>query len=157
MVMRYAAMGLVASIVALGAVPAAFAQQQNFKRTEVLRAPLDGVPGKEIIVWTTDYPPGAQTPLHTHPGQEVTYVLDGAVVLEPTNPDKAPAGLKKAGDAWSHPMGEAHVAKNASQKDPAKVLIIMIADKGDPVASDALLVFTVSFDTLACRRSTRPR
>ena len=136
MSMRYLTTGVFTSLALLAVAPTATGQEKAFKRTELLRAPVEGMPGKEIVVWTTDYPPGSETPLHTHPGQEVTYVIDGAVVLEPTNPNKAPSGTRKAGEAFNHPIGEAHVAKNASATEPSKVLIIMITDKSEPIATD---------------------
>jgi quercetin dioxygenase-like cupin family protein len=76
--------------------PAAFGQEQPVKRTELLRAPLEAAEGKEIVVFTAEYAPGAASARHSHPGQEVIYIVEGALTLEPDNPDKAPGGHTKS-------------------------------------------------------------
>ncbi len=65
------------------AVAAASAQAPAVKRTELMRAPIEGVQGKESAIFTVDFAPGAATPRHSHSGQEFVYVLEGQFVLEP--------------------------------------------------------------------------
>ena len=82
-------------IVASGwALQAALAQQQGVKRTELQRYDLS-IPGREVIQVRVDFDPGYVSPRHTHPGEEIIYVLEG--LLEYQVEGKPPVTLK-AGD-----------------------------------------------------------
>src|SRR5688572_30351204 len=107
--------------------PAAFGQEQPVKRTELLRAPLEGAEGKEIVVFTAEYAPGAASTRHSHPGQEIIYIVEGALTLEPDNPDKSPAGTLKAGETAVNPSNEVHVGKNTSTSERMVALVVLIA------------------------------
>lgn len=48
----------------------------------LLRDTIQGVEGKEIIVSRVSFPPHTQLPWHWHPGEEVFYVIEGAVTLK---------------------------------------------------------------------------
>jgi quercetin dioxygenase-like cupin family protein len=52
------------------------AQQQGIKRTELQRHELS-VPGREVIQVRVDLDPGVAFPAHSHPGEEIAYVLEG--------------------------------------------------------------------------------
>jgi len=107
------------------------AQQPDIKRTELLRTPLPDVAGKEAVVFTAEIPPGVVTGKHRHPGSELIYVLEGSYVLEVEG--KGPLPLK-AGDARYAPPGEIHAAKSVGSTQPSKVLVFLIAEKGQPLA-----------------------
>jgi quercetin dioxygenase-like cupin family protein len=107
------------------------AQQPEIKRTEVLRADLPGVEGKEAVVFMAEIPPGVVTGKHRHPGNELIYVLEGAYTLEVEG--KGPISLK-AGDARHAPPGEIHAAKSVGSTRPSKVLVFLLAEKGQPLA-----------------------
>ena len=64
---------IVASSVALHS---ASAQQQGVKRTELRRHDLS-VPGREVRQVRVDLDPGVTFPMHSHPGEEIIYVLEG--------------------------------------------------------------------------------
>jgi hypothetical protein len=64
---------IVASIPALRVVKA---QQAGAKRTELQRHDLS-VRGREVIQVRVDLEPGVSFPSHTHPGEEIIYVLEG--------------------------------------------------------------------------------
>jgi len=70
---------------------------------------------------------------HTHPGEELGYVLEGTLLLEI---EGAPARTLKAGDSFFVPAGKPHDGKNTGS-GPAKVLATYIIEKGKPVASPA--------------------
>jgi quercetin dioxygenase-like cupin family protein len=109
---------------------AAAAQQPAFKRTELQRADLSA-PGREVVQAIAEFPPGAAVGRHTHPGEEVAYILEGTVLLEV---DGKPAATKKAGEYFIIPAGTIHNATNNS-KGNAKVLATYIVEKGKPVAT----------------------
>ncbi len=50
---------------------------------QLLRTDLQGFPGDEVVITTTEWAPGQRLPLHVHPGgHEFAYVLEGAITYE---------------------------------------------------------------------------
>jgi len=105
-------------------------QQTGFKRTVVQQGDLSA-PGREVVQAIAELQPGGQSGRHTHPGEEVAYILEGTIELEMQG---KPAVSKKAGDAFLVPAGTAHNAKNTG-KTVAKVLGTYIVEKGKPLAT----------------------
>lgn len=104
------------------------AQQTGIGRTETLRHDL-GNSGREVVQVRVDFAPGASFPKHTHPGEEIAYVLEGA--MEYQLGDQPPVTLK-VGDALFIPAGTAHSAKNVGDVN-ASELATYLLDKGKPV------------------------
>ena len=117
------------AFVALHAQQAA-APATGFKRTLVQQADLSTA-GREVVQAIAEIQPGAESGRHTHPGEEVAYVLEGTVMLEVQG---KPAVAKKAGEAFIIPPNTVHNAKNTG-KAVAKVLGTYIIEKGKPVAT----------------------
>jgi quercetin dioxygenase-like cupin family protein len=101
------------------------------KRTELLRQPVSGIEGKELVVFIADVPPGNVPSLHFHAGDEAIYMLQGALVFEP---DGGQPFELKAGQITFNPAKHIHQARNASASEPAKVLNCMLAEMGQPLA-----------------------
>jgi quercetin dioxygenase-like cupin family protein len=101
---------------------------------ELLKTAIEGMEGKEAIVYVAELPPGAAAGKHTHPGPEFAYVLDGALTLEPQG--QAPKTYK-AGEVFHNAAKIVHDAKNASTTGPTKVLVFLLAEKGQPLATPA--------------------
>jgi quercetin dioxygenase-like cupin family protein len=80
-----------------------------------------------------EFGPGAASGRHTHPGDEILYVLEGELVVEI---DGKPTTTLKAGDVSFIPAGVVHQGKNASAGS-AKVLATYVLEKGKPVATPA--------------------
>ena len=110
----------------------AIAQDQPVKRTELLRTDVSGVEGREGVVYTAELIPGGVAPKHTHPGDEIVYVLEGVLIIEPEG--KEPITLKQ-GELTHLPAGLVHLAKNGSDKDAAKALVFLVSEKGKPLAT----------------------
>ena len=110
------------------------AQQSPIKRTELLKTDVAGMEGKEAIVYIAELGPGAAAGKHLHPGPEFAYVLDGALTLEVQG--QAPKTFK-TGEAFHNPSKAVHDAKNPSATGPVKVLVVLIGDKGQPLATPA--------------------
>ena len=110
------------------ALHVAQAQQPGIKRTDVLRHDL-GVPGREVIQVRVDFAPGVAFPRHSHPGEEIAYVLEGT--LEYQFDGKPPVTLK-AGEALFIPAGAIHAAKNVGSVNAAE-LATYIVEKGKPL------------------------
>lgn len=136
--MRYLK-GAVASIavasaltMAIGAAAQAPAAPAGFKRTPVQQGDL-AIAGREAVQAIAEIAPGAESGRHTHPGDEIGYVLDGTLTVEVAG---KPAMMKKAGEGFMIPAGTVHNAKNASNA-AAKVLATYVVEKGKPVATPA--------------------
>src|ERR1051325_2590053 len=65
------------------------AQQATGKRTMLLQTELQGGPGKEANVFLIELAPGASPGKHTHPGNEIAYILEGTAAVEASG-EKAP-------------------------------------------------------------------
>ena len=50
--------------------------------TSLMSKDLAGSPGKEILMYTVDFPPGFSSPIHRHNAQVSVYVLEGSVVMQ---------------------------------------------------------------------------
>ena len=110
------------------AVSVAQAQQAGIKRTDLQRHDLS-VPGHEAIQVRVDFDPGAAFGKHTHPGEEIIYVLEGSLEYEVEG--KPPMTLK-AGDVLFIPAGTIHAAKNAGSTT-ASELATYVVEKGKPL------------------------
>jgi quercetin dioxygenase-like cupin family protein len=77
--------------------------------------------------------PGGHAARHTHPGDEISYVVDGEVELMVEG--QAPVRLK-AGDGFSVPAGKVHEARNLG-KTPVHLIGVYVVEKGKPLASPA--------------------
>ena len=108
------------------------AQQPTFKRTELQRGDLSSGP-REAVQVVVDFQPAATSGKHTHPGEELAYVLDGTLRLEV---DGKPAVTLKAGDVFMVPAARVHSATNTGP-GAAKVLATYIVEKGKPIATPA--------------------
>ena len=97
--------------------------------TPAFRHALPNAPGKVISSVVVEYQPGQQSPSHRHGDAfVVAYVLEGAIK---SGVNGAPAKVYKAGESWTEQPGDHHtVSANASDTEPARLLAIFIADKG---------------------------
>jgi quercetin dioxygenase-like cupin family protein len=114
-----------------GAVLASFgaqAQQSGVTRTDLQRHDLSA-PGREAIQVRVDLAPGVAFGKHTHPGEEIIYVLEGT--LEYQLEDKPPVTLK-AGDVLFIPAGTVHSARNLGSVTGSE-LATYIVEKGKPL------------------------
>jgi quercetin dioxygenase-like cupin family protein len=118
----------------VGALAATYVGAQGtpqITRTEILRKPMSGLEGKEVVVFLADIPPGGVAGIHYHPGDEAIYMLQGSLLFEP---DQEKPFELKAGEITFNPAKHVHKAKNMSATETAKVLNCMIAEKGQPLA-----------------------
>jgi len=110
----------------------ASAQDQPIKRTELLRTDISGVEAREAVVFTAELVPGGVATKHTHPGDEIVYVLEGLWIVEREGKE---AITLKPGELIKLPAGLAHLAKNGSDKEITKALVFLVSEKGKPLAT----------------------
>jgi len=109
------------------ALPVAQAQQ-GFNRIDLQRHDLSAA-GREVIQVRVELDPGVVSPKHTHPGEEIIYVLEGSLQYEVEG--KPPVTLK-AGDVLFIPAGTVHAAKNVGNSKGAE-LATYVVEKGKPL------------------------
>ena len=112
------------------AQPKAPAAPAGFKRTELQRHDLSTA-NHEAVQAKGEFEPGAVVGKHTHPGEEVGFILSGELTVEI---EGKPAQTLKAGDAFFIPAGTVHAGKNTS-KGPTVVISTYIVEKGKPLAT----------------------
>jgi quercetin dioxygenase-like cupin family protein len=105
-------------------------QMQGLKRTDILKSDFS-VPGREVLQVRVDFAEGTVSPKHSHPGEEVAFVLEGT--LEYQVEGRAPVTLK-VGDAIFIPAGALHVAKNVGTGNAAELATYLV-DKDKPLAT----------------------
>ena len=104
------------------------AQQPEIKRTDLQQHDLS-IPGREVVQARIDIAPGVLAPNHSHPGEEIVYVIEGS--LEDQLEGKPPMTLK-AGDVLFIPAGTVHSAKNVGSGNAAE-LGTYVVEKGKPL------------------------
>jgi len=119
--------GLVLAIAIAGGL---YAQQPGFTR-KMLQDQNLSAHGRHAVQVVAEFAPGVAAGKHTHPGEELGYVLEGSLLLEIEG--EAPRSLK-AGDSFFVPAGKPHDGKNTGS-GPAKVLATYVVETGKPVAS----------------------
>ncbi|HYG41414.1 MAG TPA: cupin domain-containing protein [Bordetella sp.] len=98
--------------------------------TELMTKDLPDIAGKDVLMITVDYPPGAADPIHRHDAQAFVYVLEGSIVMQ-LKGDKA-VTLTPGQTFYEGPDDIHTVGRNASQTQPAKFLVLLIKNKGAP-------------------------
>jgi quercetin dioxygenase-like cupin family protein len=128
---RMVAVSLLAIVSAL-TLHLASAQQPGVKRAELQRHDLS-VPGREVIQMRVEVDAGVALPMHSHHGEEIVYVLEGAWEFQLEG--KGVQTLK-VGDVAFVPTGVKHWAKNVGS-DTGCVLVTYVVEKGKPLVIPA--------------------
>ena len=97
----------------------------------VMQKDLADAAGKEMVMLTVEYPPGAIEHVHRHDAYAFVYVLEGSIV-EGVRGGKE-VTLTPGQTFYEDPKGIHQVGENASQTKPAKFLVLLIKDKGAPI------------------------
>ena len=108
------------------------AQPPAFKRTVLQQADLSS-PGREVVQAVADFEPKATPGRHTHPGEEIGYILAGTFLVEQEG--TAPVTLN-AGGTFLIPAGTVHNATNTGAGQ-GRILATYIVAQGKPLATPA--------------------
>ncbi len=125
--MRQFFFGFVATVLCAAAGVAA--QQAGFVRIPLQTQNLS-TPGKIAVQVRGEFDPGFGTGRHTHPGEELTYILEGEIEVRV---DGQPPRIIKAGETFFLPAGVVHEGVNTGNAK-VKVLATYIVEKGQPLA-----------------------
>jgi len=103
--------------------------------TPLMSHALAEVSGKEVLMYTVDFPPGFSSPVHRHNAQVSLYVLDGSVVMQVKGGKEI---TLRPGQSFYESPDDIHVvSRNASSTKPAKFLVFLIKKKGAPLVIPA--------------------
>jgi len=108
------------------------AQVPALTRTMVTKADVS-VPGREAVIARVEIAPAGVAGWHTHPGDEISYVMDGTATLMVAG--QAPRQVS-AGEGFVIPAGVVHNAKNDGAS-AIKLVGVYVVEKGKPLASPA--------------------
>jgi len=123
---KIAALALI--VASLSAPHAASAQPEGITRIDLQRHDLSAR-GREVNQVLVEFAQGVAFPKHAHPGEEIVYVVEGA--LEYALDGRPPATLK-AGDVLFIPAGTPHAVRNVGNGKAAE-LATYIVEKGKPL------------------------
>src|SRR4051812_31799080 len=104
---------------------------QEAQVTPLMSKDLADFPGKEGVMITVVYPPGASDPIHRHNAHAFVYVLEGSVVMQ-LNGGKE-ITLTPGQTFYEGPNDIHTVGRNASTTKPAKFIVVLLKNKGAPV------------------------
>jgi len=109
-----------------------WAQQTGFTRVMLQDHDLS-IAGQHVVQARAEFQPGIASGRHTHPGEEIAYVLEGQVEV---TIDGKPSVIVKAGEPFFIPAGLVHEGKNIGPT-VAKILATYVVEKGKPVSTPA--------------------
>jgi quercetin dioxygenase-like cupin family protein len=103
--------------------------------TPLMLKELADIPGKEMLMITVDYPPGAVDPIHRHDAHAFVYVLQGSIVMQVRGGKEV---TLVPGQTFYEGPNDVHtVGRNASATEPAKFIVILLKKKGVDVVLPA--------------------
>lgn len=125
MMCRLAAQTVLLGLLCLVVTPSAV---QDTKVSPLMTKDLVGVAGKEAVMLTVEYAPGASSGKHRHNANTFVYVLEGSIVMQVEGGKAVTLG---PGQTFYESPDDVHVvSKNASDTQPAKFLVFFVKDKG---------------------------
>lgn len=106
--------------------PAALIAQEALFQTD-----LSDIEGREKIVFEVTLPPGSDSRPHRHNAHTFVYVLEGKVEMQVEGGELQRLG--PGGTFYESPDDVHLVSRNASDTEPAKILVVFIKMKGAPI------------------------
>jgi len=98
--------------------------------TTLMTQKLQNEPGKEVLMLTVEYPPGGADPVHRHNAEAFVYVLEGSIVMGVKGGQPVTLGV---GQTFHEGPDDVHtIGRNASDSKPAKFVVFLLKDVGQP-------------------------
>ena len=89
---------------------------------------LADLPGKEAVMLTVVYPPGAVEHAHRHDAHAFVYVLEGSLVMQLKG---GPEVTLTPGQIFYEGPNDVHkLGRNASATQPAKFVVVLVKNQG---------------------------
>lgn len=104
---------------------------QDAQVTPLMSKDLKEFSGKEGLMITVVYPPGASDPIHRHNAHAFVYVLEGSIIMQVKGGKEV---TLTPGQTFYEGPNDIHVVgRNASGTKPAKFVVFLVKHKGAPV------------------------
>jgi quercetin dioxygenase-like cupin family protein len=104
---------------------------QEAKVTPLMSKDLKDLPGKEGLLITVEYPPGATDPIHRHNAHAFVYVLEGSIVMQLKGGKEV---TLRPGQTFYEGPDDVHiVGRSADKTKPAKFVVFLVKNKDAPV------------------------
>ena len=113
--------------IAAAALPPSAAEVAGLMSKELI-----GAPSHEVLMITVTYPPGGSSAPHRHDAQVFVYVLEGKLTMQVRG--SAPVTIGPGQTFYEAPTDIHQVSANASQTEPAKILVFIVKDEAKPVS-----------------------
>ena len=99
--------------------------------TELQTKPLPEFPGKEMLMITVEYPPGAVDPVHRHDAHAMIYVLEGSIIMGVKGGKEV---TLTPGQFFYEGPNDLHtVGRNASKTKPARFVVVFVKKQNAPI------------------------
>ena len=96
---------------------------------------LPDIEGREAVMLEVEYPPGVSSASHRHNAHTFVYVLEGTVQMQVSGGE---IKTLTVGQTFYESPSDIHsVSRNASETEPAKILVVFIKMKGAPASEPA--------------------
>lgn len=101
----------------------------------VFQTDVADVKNQEILVLEVTYAPGSESDAHRHNAHTIVYVLEGTVRMAVEGGETRTLG---PGEVFYETPDDVHtVSMNASDTEPAKILVFFLKEKGAPTTVPA--------------------
>lgn len=127
--------GLLRSLLIGLCMAASAAAEEPGQVSPLMTKDLKDIVGKEVVMITVEYAPGASDSVHRHNAHTFVYVLEGSVVMQVK--DGKRVTLSPGQTFYESPDDVHTVGHNASDTEPAKFLVFFVKDQGTPLLSPA--------------------
>jgi quercetin dioxygenase-like cupin family protein len=118
-------------LLVLAALLAGSAMAQDAQVTPLMSKDLPESPGKEALMISVVYPPGAKDPVHRHQAHALLYVLEGSIVMQVKGGKEV---TLTPGQTFYEGPNDIHtVGRNASNTQLAKFIVVLVKEKGRPL------------------------
>jgi quercetin dioxygenase-like cupin family protein len=99
--------------------------------TPIMTKALTEFPGREVVMITVEYLPGAVDPVHRHDAHGFIYVLEGSIIMQVKGGKEV---TLTPGQTFYEGPDDIHVVgRNASSTEPAKFLVVFVKKEGAPI------------------------
>ena len=126
---RTTSSALVLTAIALGVSPG---HAQSLEEVKVVfEHAIPNIKGKRLVAQVVSYPPGGKSLSHRHAPSAFIYarVLSGAIRSQVGD---EPVKVYQVGESFHELPGSHHrISENASDKDPASLLAVIVVDSDD--------------------------
>jgi quercetin dioxygenase-like cupin family protein len=121
-----------ALVIACGSLAASHANAaESAVVTPLMTKALADFPGKEALMITVDYLPGAVDPIHRHDAHAFIYVLEGSIIMQVKGGQEV---TLQPGQTFYEGPDDVHVVgKSASTTQPAKFLVVFLKKAAAPI------------------------